>query len=328
MTASPCPPADEPLVQSNAPLIAAQAGGAETSRPKPHLPALVTALRPRQWPKNVLVFGAPVASGAVLDSAPVARTFAVFWVLVAASAATYLLNDVKDREADRLRPVKRARPVASGSLGTKTALFMGAGLAAASLLAAGLLSLDVGAVVAAYLVVSASYTLFLKRLAVIELATVASGFTLRAVAGAAAAHVPVSPWFLVMVSFGALFVVAGKRRSEQVALGSAKTVHRQSLGAYPPEFLRSVRLLAMSVTLTTYCLWAFQRASDLSLKRGANHLVWFELSIVPFVLAVLLVELAVQRGRGGEPEELALKDHVLQACGVAWAALVIIGIYA
>ncbi|MCL6091611.1 MAG: decaprenyl-phosphate phosphoribosyltransferase [Actinobacteria bacterium] len=307
-------------------MVVVQAAG--TPPPPRGLPALLAALRPKQWPKNVLVFAAPVASGAVLHPWVLASTFAAFWVLVGASGATYLLNDVHDAKADRLHPVKRDRPVASGRLGTKAALLTAAGLATASLLAAGFLSVGLGVVVACYLGVSAGYTLVLKRLAVIELASVASGFTLRAVAGAAAAHVGVSPWFLVMVSFGALLVVAGKRRSEQMALGSAKAVHRQSLGAYPPEFLRSVRLLAMSVTLTTYCLWAFQRATDLALGRSTKHLVWFELSIIPFVLALLLVELAVARGRSGEPEELALKDHVLQACGLAWVALVVIGIYA
>lgn len=291
------------------------------------LPVLVTALRPRQWPKNVLVFAAPVASGAILRGGPLTRTFAVFWVFVAASAATYLINDVTDREADRLHRVKSQRPVASGRLGVRAALSAASVLAAGSVVGASLLAPVLGLVVASYLAVSTAYTVFLKRVAVIELACVASGFTLRAVAGGAAARVALSPWFLVMVSFGALFVVAGKRRTEQVALGKAKTVHRLSLGAYPAEFLGNVRVLAMSVTLTTYCLWAFQRASDLALGRGP-HLVWFELSIVPFVLAVLLVELAVQRGRGGEPEELALSDRALQLCGLAWATLAVIGIYA
>jgi decaprenyl-phosphate phosphoribosyltransferase len=299
---------------------------AVTWYPQSSLRALASALRPRQWPKNVLVFAAPVASGAVLHAESLTRTFAAFWIFVAASAAAYLLNDVADREQDRLHPVKSRRPIASGRLGVKMALVVAGALALVSCAMASILSPVLGVVVVSYLAITAAYTIFLKRLAVIELACVASGFTLRAVAGGAAAHVSISPWFLVMVSFGALFVIAGKRRSEQVALGSAKTAHRRSLGVYPAEFLRSVRVLAMAVTVTTYCLWAFERASQLSLGRGSN-LVWFEFSIVPFVMGVLLVELAVQHGRGGEPEELVLTDHALQLCGLAWAALVVIGIY-
>ncbi len=87
-------------------------------------------------------------------------------------------------------------------------------------------------------------------------------------------------------------------------------------------------MLAMSVTVTTYCLWAFERAGGLGLRDRAEDIVWFELSIVPFVLAVLLVELAIERGRAGEPEELALKDRGLQVLGLAWVALLICGIFA
>ena len=327
MTSSQCQPAEAVIVLEGRDAPSGREVSLIPARWQSRLWALASALRPRQWPKNVLVFAAPVASGAILHTGPLLRTFAAFWVLIAASAATYLLNDITDRESDRLHPVKSRRPIASGRLGAKTALGVASALTVISSGAALLISPGLGAIVMSYLAISTAYTFFLKRLAVIELASVASGFTLRAVAGGAAAHVAISPWFLVMVSFGALLVVAGKRRSEQVAWGSAQTVHRRSLGAYPPEFLRSVRLLAMAVTVTTYCLWAFQRASELSLSRGA-HLVWFELSIVPFVTAVLLVELAVQRGKGGEPEELALTDHALQLCGLAWAALVVIGIYA
>ena len=155
-----------------------------------------------------------------------------------------------------------------------------------------------------------------------------SGFTLRAVAGGAANHVPISPWFLVMTSFGALLIVAGKRTSEQEVLGDLRGTHRASLTAYPSEFLRGVRMLAMSVSVTTYCLWAFERAGGLNRADRAEDLIWFELSIVPFVLAVLAVELAILKGRGGEPEELALSDRLLQLLGLVWVVLVLCGIYA
>lgn len=283
-------------------------------------------MRPKQWLKNLLVFAAPVASGAVLRTEPLLHSFAAAGVLIAASAAIYLLNDVVDRDVDRHHPVKRLRPIASGRVGVPGALGSAAALLAVSMFGAFLVAPALGAIVAAYVAVSSAYTLALKRLAVIELASVASGFTLRAVAGGVAAKVTISPWFLVVVSFAALFIVAGKRWSEQVALGDSQALHRRSLGLYPPEFLRSVRLLAMAVTVTTYCLWAFQRARNLSLGH-VSHPVWFELSVVPFVLSVLFVELAVQRGLGGEPEDLALRDRALQVCGLAWVALVAVGVY-
>ena len=105
-------------------------------------------------------------------------------------------------------------------------------------------------------------------------------------------------------------------------------LHRPALAAYPAAFLRSVRMLAMSVTVTTYCLWAFERAGRLGPAERAEDIVWFELSIIPFILAVLVVELAIEQNRGGEPEELALRDRGLQVLGLAWLALLICGIYA
>lgn len=291
--------------------------------------ALLEAARPRQWVKNVLVLAVPAAAGVLFRPEVLGRTVAAFWLLVAASVATYLVNDVVDRERDRQHPVKCRRPVASGRLRPRVALGAAAVLATVAILgSAGTAGARLAATVGAYLVVSVAYSLWLKGLPLVELACVASGFTLRAVAGGAAAHVPVSPWFLVMTSFGALLVVAGKRTAEQQSLGAAQTAHRASLDAYPPEFLRGVRALAMSVTVTTYCLWVFARAGLLVRSEHGEDLIWFQLSIIPFVLAVLTLELAIRGGRAGAPEDLALSDRMLQLLGAAWAVLLICGVYA
>jgi decaprenyl-phosphate phosphoribosyltransferase len=277
----------------------------------------------------VLVFAAPSAAGTIVHANVVARSATAFAVFVAASASTYLVNDVVDREGDLAHPVKRNRPIASGLVSPTLALCTAAGLGAFALGAAVLVAGGVfAAVIAAYLLVSLSYSLFLKQVAVIELACVAAGFALRAVAGGAAAHVGISPWFLMVASFGSLFVVAGKRSVEQLVLDERSERHRSTLSAYPLGFLRDLRLLAMSVTITTYCLWAFERAGGLGTFERTEDIVWFELSIIPFVLAVLLVELAIENGRAGEPEELALRDRGLQVLGLAWLALLVCGIFA
>jgi len=289
--------------------------------------ALLRSMRPRQWPKNALVFAAPTAAGVMTHAGALGRTVASLGIFIAASACVYLVNDVVDKASDQLHPLKRRRPIASGQVTTRQAIVaavvLGAGALGASVPLAGSL---VG-IVAAYLAISIAYSLRLKHVPIVELACVGSGFMLRAIAGGAATHVPISPWFLVMTSFGALFVVAGKRTTEQQVLGEGQGGHRVALTAYPPEFLRGVRRLAMSITVMTYCLWALERASHLHPAGHAPNLVWFELSIVPFVLAVLGVELAVLKGRGGEPEELVMSDRLLQMAGLAWLALVLIGIY-
>ena len=288
----------------------------------------IAAMRPRQWVKNLLVFAAPAAAGVVFRVGPFLRCVATFLIFVAASASTYLVNDVMDRDADRLHPVKRRRPIASGAVTPMAAFVLAGILLAASLVGSALLAGAVlTGVVASYVVITMAYSFGLKRVAVIELACVASGFVLRAVAGGAAVHVPISPWFLLVTSFGALFVVAGKRSSEHEVMGAERASHRASLGDYPATFLGTVRAVAASVLVTAYCLWAFDRAGQLVTHPKSGDLIWFELSIIPFVLAVLAVELAFERGLGGEPEDLALRDHMLQALGVIWVALVMIGVY-
>jgi decaprenyl-phosphate phosphoribosyltransferase len=291
--------------------------------------ALVRAMRPRQWTKNLLVLAAPTAAGSIDQPRVVGHSVEAFFIFVAASASTYLLNDVVDRRKDRLHPAKKSRPVASGELPVSLALWATVLLATVALSFAALLfGAALVVVVTAYLVVSVSYSLALKRVPLVELACVAAGFALRAVAGGAVAHVPISPWFLVVASFGSLLIVAGKRSVEQSVMKDQGGLHRPTLAAYPAAFLRSVRMLAISVTVTTYCLWAFERAGRLGPVERAEDIVWFELSIIPFVLAVLVVELAIELNRGGEPEELALRDHGLQVLGLAWLALLICGIYA
>jgi decaprenyl-phosphate phosphoribosyltransferase len=291
--------------------------------------ALLRATRPRQWTKNLLVAAAPTAAGSITRPSVIAHSAVAFVVFVAASAATYLINDVVDRHNDRLHPVKRNRPVASGQLPVKLALWAAGALATVALVTAALVfGSALVVVIGAYLVLSGGYSLVLKRVPLVELVCVAAGFALRAVAGGAVAHVAISPWFLMVASFGSLLVVAGKRSVELFVMDGEGGRHRSALAAYPAAFLRSVRMLAMSVTVTTYCLWAFERAGRLGPVDRAEDIVWFELSIIPFVLAVLLVELAIEQGRGGEPEELALNDRGLQVLGLAWIALLVCGIYA
>jgi decaprenyl-phosphate phosphoribosyltransferase len=296
-----------------------------STRARSHQPPLLRATRPRQWIKNLLVYAAPGAAGVVEHPGAFLRATAAFVVFTAVSAAMYLVNDVRDREADRLHPVKSRRPIASGAVTPSAAVTLASVLLVVGFAAAGALTWRLLVVVVIYAAITMAYSLRLKHVAVIELACVASGFILRAVAGGVAVGVPLSPWFLMVASFGAVFIVAGKRSSERVVMGEDRADHRASLGEYPAAFLRSVRVLGATVAIAAYCLWAFTARSAYELH--AHHLIWFELSVVPFVLAMLIVELAFELGRGGEPEELALKNRWLQGLGLCWVALLLVGIY-
>jgi decaprenyl-phosphate phosphoribosyltransferase len=285
------------------------------------------AARPRQWVKNPMVLAATATTGGLGHPELLGRALAAMLIFCVASIGTYLFNDAGDVEADRAHPRKRTRPVASGELGVRTAA--GAGLAllgVAVLLAALLAGTPFAADMAAYAAVNVAYTVWLKRVPVIELGCVSAGFVLRAVAGGVATGVPLSAWFVTVACFGSLLIVAGKRTGEARELGEDGAGHRPTLAAYPPAFLRSVRVMASTVLVTSYCIWAFDRAAR-PVGRTTGML-WYELSVAPVVMAVLYLELAFESGRGASPEDLALGDRVLQLLGVTWLGLLAIGIYA
>ena len=243
------------------------------------------------------------------------------------ASGVYLINDAIDAQADRLHPDKQYRPVAAGTVSARLAVGCGVALMAASiflgfLLAGGQMALVLGT----YAAVTIAYSLRLKREPVVELTAVAAGFVLRAIAGGVATHVPLSSWFLVVTSFGALFVVTGKRAAEHRRLGKGRGAHRSVLDQYSSSFLGSTLTLTASVTVTAYCLWAFQRASLLA--RAHHSAVWIQLTVVPVVLGVLYVLRLLDAGGGDAPEELVLHDRFLQVMALAWVALFAIGLYA
>ena len=291
------------------------------------LRALVRTARPRQWLKNVLVFAAPGAAGVLAHGHDLLRAVATFGVFCLVASGTYFVNDTLDSDSDRHHPTKRLRPVAAGELPLRMAATVGVLAQAGAIgLAWWLAGWRLALVIAIYSAVSVSYSLRLKHVPVIELACVSSGFVLRAIAGGLATGVPLSDWFLIVASFGSLLVVAGKRSAEHTDLGQNRAAHRPALSSYPAAFLRSVRLIAASVTLSAYCLWAFERARQVG-QIHQPHPLWFELSIIPVVLAVLHLELRFESGHGDAPEELALHDHLLQALGLVWVALFAVGVY-
>lgn len=290
--------------------------------------ALLVATRPAQWIKNLLVFAAPGAAGLLGHPAIVGRTAAATGIFLVASAGTYLVNDAIDAPSDRVHPRKQHRPVASGALSPEFAIGAGAVMVTFAVVGAALLAgLQLTAVLSAYLINSLAYTLWLKRVPVVELGSVSAGFVLRAVAGGAALHIPISPWFAIVTSSAALLVVAGKRSAEINLLGPTGPQHRRVLGSYSTTYLRTVRMVAASVTIISFCLWAFERAAHIDARHFNNHNIYFELAIIPFVLGVLSVEHAIDSGEGGAPEDLVIHNHTIQSLGLICIALLALGIY-
>src|SRR5689334_20862978 len=268
--------------------------------PSGGLSAYIREARPKQWVKNVLVVAAPGAAGVLTHGDAIFKTLIAFVCFCLAASGTYYINDALDVEADRMHPRKRLRPVASGAISERDAVAAGSVLLAVSIGLAFAASWQLAVVIVAYLAQTVAYSLWLKNEAVIDLAAVASGFVLRTIAGGLAVGVTISPWFLIVAASGSFFMVTGKRHAELLELGDEAGDHRRALDVYSHAFLSYVRAVASSVAILAYCLWAFEKS------RPVGNPIWFELSIVPFVIAILRYALLLEQGKGGAPEELVL----------------------
>jgi decaprenyl-phosphate phosphoribosyltransferase len=278
---------------------------------------LVRGVRPKQWVKNLLVFAAPGAAGVLDQAEPLADTLVAFGAFCLAASGTYLLNDVADREADARHPTKRNRPVASGLVPPDLAVAVAVPAVVASIALSLVADWHLSVVVGLYVVVTTTYSRWLKHVVILDLVAVAAGFVLRAIGGAAATGVPVSDWFFIVTSFGSLFVVTGKRQGEAGDLaeveGRAGDI-RRTLDAYSASYLAYLRTLSSAVVFVAYCVWAFEAAAV-----AGDSVPWFELSILPFTVAVLRYALLLDQGRGADPEDMFFGDRPLQLAGLAWA---------
>jgi decaprenyl-phosphate phosphoribosyltransferase len=284
---------------------------------------MIKACRPKQWAKNGLVFVAPAAAGVIDEPNILLHTFAGFVAFCMVSSATYLLNDILDVESDRQHPTKCRRPIAAGivpvPLGVAMAIVLfiaGVGLAARD-------NLDLAAVVAGYAILTTTYSMFLKAIPVLDLVILSAGFILRLLGGAYAAGVDVSEWFLVVSLFGSLFIASAKRYAEKVELGDEAASLRPTLGEYSIEYLGLVRAASVAAVMMSYCLWAVERGKDL----GGEATPWVQLSIVPFVIAILRYALLVDQGKGSAPEEVFAEDRMMQIMGLLLVICLFLGIY-
>jgi decaprenyl-phosphate phosphoribosyltransferase len=285
------------------------------------VPAVIRAVRPRQWIKNVLVFSAPLAAGRLLEQGVLVSSLLAFVSFCLVSGAVYLINDIRDVEEDRQHPRKQFRPIAAGELRIGTAWTLAVVLGVAGLAIGYLTGIGLGVTVTVYLLLQIGYSSFLKHQPIVDLAMVAGGFLLRAIAGGVASHLELSQWFLLVASFGSLFMVSGKRYSEMIALG-ADAGTRRSLASYTDSYLRFTWMLSAVMVLISYSLWAFD-----NLFRGPLGVGWTAISIAPFTLGLLQYAREIDAGEAGEPEDVVLRDRVLQVLGLIWVIIIGIAVF-
>lgn len=284
------------------------------------LVAVVRTTRPRQWPKNLLVFAAPLA-GATLGR-PDGFGYALLAAIAfgCASAAVYLVNDVVDAERDRHHPLKRDRPIASGALPARHAIVLAVS-AACCALAIGIAIAEplLVAATAGYLCSSFLYSAWLKRVPYVEMVLVASGFLLRVLGGAAATHVRPSAWFLLVCGLGALGVAIAKRYTELTSLGGDAALHRPVLRWYRPAVLRTAQVVVAVMMLATYLAWA--------LGESAGTRAWHLGSAIPLALALGRFGTLTARRSVRQVEDMITRDGPMIAFELAWLGLFCTGLY-
>jgi 4-hydroxybenzoate polyprenyltransferase len=290
---------------------------------KPVILNLLIALRPSQWTKNLLVFAGLGFGMQLFVPSAATRALAAFVIFCGLSGVVYLVNDIADRESDRQHPLKAQRPIASGALAVPTAWTAAAVLAAAALASSVVLGWRFAAVSLAFLTLQALYSGPLKHIVIIDVLTLATGFVLRAIAGAVAVDVDISHWLLVCTILLALFMALAKRRHEIVLLAGSATSHRPILGEYSAYLLDQMISVVTASTLITYIFYTV--SPETQEKFGTP---WLGLTI-PFPLYGIFryLYLVHQRDGGGSPADLLLTDRPLLICVALWALAVVLIIY-
>lgn len=281
--------------------------------------AIISAVRPKQWVKNLFVFAPAIFANTIFDERTVERATAAFLVFCAVASSTYLLNDVLDRESDRQHPVKRNRPIASGRLSPTVAIALSVFLATAGIVAAFGLGRLFAALVAAYLISTIGYTLYFKHSVILDVMFLGSGFVLRVAAGAAAVNVPASEWLFLCTMLLALFLGFSKRRHELTLLEGDASNHRRVLVHYSPELLDQMIVIVATSAILCYILYTVWPST---VERfGSNHLIY----TVPFVIYGIFryFYLIHQRQSGGDPTDALLSDWPLLVNVMLWAIVAV-----
>ncbi len=285
--------------------------------------AILVTLRPRQWVKNAFVAAPLVFSKHLFDASYAWRTAAAVAAFCAVSGAVYAYNDLRDVEQDRVHPLKRHRPIASGALGESAALWTALVLALATLGACFALAWELAAIAGTYLIVNLAYSLRLKHVAFVDVGIIAGGFLLRVVGGAYAIDVPISPWLLACTGLLAAMLGFGKRAHELAAAGDAAASTRAALAGYSLTILRVAMYLLAAATTAAYALYTQDDRTVTNF--GTRELIW----TVPFCVVgiVRFLQLALWKPRQDSPTEAILRDWLFMANILVWGGAVLTIIY-
>lgn len=284
---------------------------------------LIQSLRPTQWTKNFFIFAPLVFAKEFFELDLWLKTGAAFAIFCFFSGALYLVNDLLDLEEDKLHPKKSQRPIASGRVAASQAVASAVILSVLSLALAFVLNMNFFIVCAIYGVLQMAYSLKLKHVVILDVFIIAAGFVIRVVAGGLVIQVPLSSWLLICTTLLALFLAMSKRRHELVLLEGNAPAHRPILKEYSAYLLDQMIGVVTASTVIAYCLYT---VSEETVKKfGTSNLIF----TTPFVLYGIFryLYLVHQKGKGGSPEELIIRDKPLLLAIVLWIAAVVIVLY-
>lgn len=279
-----------------------------------NLKLFILLLRPHQWLKNLMLFFPAFLGGEFLRPGVISKGYAPFVVFSCAASAGYIVNDLIDREVDRLHPVKSSRPLPSGRIAVRYAYGMAVLLVTLSLTSAYILNPRFFLFIAFYIAISISYSFYFKKVPLVDLFCIASGFVLRLYAGGVVFSILISEWLFLSVFLLSLFLSAGKRLSEKNTLLSEASLHRTVLSEYPEGFLEGVLYMSGGAVLVTYTMYTLTHKTLL-----------YTVPLCCFGL--LRYSLRVKSGGGGDPTDALLHDRQLLFTGMLWATLVCWSIY-
>lgn len=287
------------------------------------LKGLVLSLRPKQWIKNGTLFAPLLFSQNLFVKPLLLKTLEAYGLFCLLTGAVYIINDLRDIKEDRLHPLKRFRPLASGQIRPFQASSLALGCLVVSFLGGWFLSIPFLGTLAAYLILQILYTFFLKRQVILDIFSIAAGFVLRVVAGGLAIGVQLSPWLLICTTLLALFLAMAKRRHELVILKEGALEHRQILKEYSPYLLDQMMGVVTATTVMSYALYTI--SEETIRKFGTTNLIYS----LPFVLYGIFryLYLVHQKVEGGRPEEILLTDRPLLLTVMGWTITVYLVIY-
>jgi 4-hydroxybenzoate polyprenyltransferase len=288
-----------------------------------NLKALLVALRPHQWTKNLVIFTALALSKHLFELEPLVRTLLAFVVFCGLSGAVYLVNDVADAERDRNHPLKRLRPIASGALAPAAATWAAVLIGVGCLAGAVGLSRGFAALAGAYLLLNLAYSFKLKQVVIVDAISISVGFVLRAVAGAVVIGVYFSDWLLVCTFLLALFLALSKRRHEVVFLSDNATEHRKTLAEYSPYLLDQMISVVAASCVTAYAFYTM--APETVAKFQTERLAW----TIPFVLYGIFryLYLVHRKEQGGSPSDTLITDRPLLINVALWVVAIVTIVY-